>query len=920
MKRIVCLFIANYFVLLNFVLAQTVHISGKVLNEDNKPLAFTTIRLNDGQQSTYSNEQGEFTFQISSGLPLVKLTLQHVGKQSVSKTIFRKDFSQKHLFILKDLSLTLEEVDINPRVRQTKTSNSSIVFDKETIEASQAFSLQDVLLKLPGKAAVAPDLNKVETLTLRGGTGTLGGSSLYNLNNSLGIAIIMDDIYLSNDANMQSRSVSRWGMTNATLSGVGYSDSYLGTQSAQTYDVAFQGIDLREIPVNNIESIEVVRGVASARYGEITDGAVIINRQAAQSPWAINIQLNGGSTSTSISKGFILPEKWGALNLSSNYTHSNADPRDKIKTFDRYNQSLMWTKRFANGIKNTFSFDHNYRNDGRRADPDDETQQMSVFKNKGISVANRISIPTGSRFFENINANINYSNSDQYSFKQYILNRGITAITVKDTTGIYKGYFSNGSYMAEEEIIGNPINFSARLDASATFVLGAHTHHLSYGVNYNYSNNGGKGVISDPDRPRWVLNGGGNERAYDFEHLPAAQNWGFYVEDQISGTLLQKSYNANIGLRSDIQNGYFTLQPRFSSRLRWNDRWATTASFGISSKAPTLAHMYPAPVFIDIDLLKVYAGDLSKALYLVFTDKKILDNAHLKPSMASQAELGLEYQAKTFSSSLYSYYKHNWNGYETVNQPHWYRLPEFDYSVDNEGNITYTPNGKENTYFDFYGYEMVNGASGSSLGLEWMLNFKPINAIKTSFSLVNNLQYNSYNRTQHVRVKIENNKIILPDGNSMTYAVYNPDDTHYTQIMSKVNSSTHIPKLGFIVNFSADIFWLEKQKASSNIYPVGYYTSEAKYFLINEQPLPQDILNSLKRIASDEAIEGIPHVHTIINMSLAKEINKKFRINLNAYNLFNIRPEYYRITNSGTERIVKYNRRPSFTIGTNIKF
>lgn len=923
MKNSICLWLTLILVgVFNISFAQIITLKGKIIGTNNKPLGYATIRLNDGQQVTSSNDSGEFLFKLSSNLQEVTLTVLHVGKKSRQVNIAKKDFSTFREIKLEDLSLTLDEVSITPSFQNTKNSNSSIFFDKETIQAAQAFSIQDVLMNLPGKSTIAPDLNKVSTLTLRGGNGQIGGGdNIFNLNNSLGIAIIMDDVHLSNDANMQSRSASRWGMSQATLSGVNYSDSYLGNQSSTNYDVAYQGIDLREIPANNIESIEVIQGVASAKYGEITDGAVIINRQAGQSPWAYNMQLNGGSVSTGLSKGFLLPKNFGALNFSTNYTNSNADPRDKIKSFNRINQALMWTKHFNANIKNTLSFDYNYRNDHRRADPDDDMAQMSKFRNQGLSVSNRTAIQTNSRFLNTVNFNINYSSSDQYSYKQYILNRGITAIAIKDTVGIYEGYFSNGSYRAEEEIIGKPKNFNGRIDASSYFNWGNSEHHLSYGASYNLSNNGGQGIISDPDRPRWLLDGGGNERAYDFEQLPSAQNWGLYIENSIKGTVLTKRYNANVGLRADIQNGYFTLQPRINTSIVWNDKWSSTAAFGISSKAPTLAHMFPAPVFIDIELLNVYAGDLSKALYLVYTDKKILNNDHLKPSMSSQIELGLQYKGSIVRSSLYGYYKNNWAGYETVSQPHLYTLPKYVYQVDpSSGNIAYNPTSETNNYFNFYGYEMTNGASSKSLGADWMLNFSQISAIKTTFSLINNIQFNRHKKTQPIRIAIENNRIILPDNSSLTHAEYSSDEGNYLQIMSKINSSTHIPKVGFIVNFSADVFWKETNTRTNSIFPNAYFNSAGRYFTMAEAPISPADFNSLQRISTDVISEGLPFVYTVINMSLVKEISKNFRINLNAYNLFNIRPEHYSITNNGTERILKYNRRPSFTIGTNIKF
>src|SRR5690606_16338493 len=131
-------------------------------------------------------------------------------------------------------------------------------------------------------------------------------------------------------------------------------------------------------------------------------------------------------------------------------------------------------------------------------------------------------------------------------------------------------------------------------------------------------------------------------------------------------------------------------------------------------------------------------------------------------------------------------------------------------------------------------------------------------------------------RTQPHRVQIENNKIILPDQSSMTYAVYEPDEGNQLQIMSKLNSSTHIPKVGFIVNFSADVFWKNQRRSSNSILPTAYYNSNGVYKTVTEAPLPSDIYNNLKQIPKDMVFENLPFVYCIVNMSLVKEINKKF--------------------------------------------
>jgi hypothetical protein len=82
--------------------------------------------------------------------------------------------------------------------------------------------------------------------------------------NSLGTAVIMDGAALSNNANMQLLSATMQG-ENANV-GVG------ATPAA--------GVDLRGISTDNIESVEVIRGIPSAQYGDLTSGAVIIKTKA----------------------------------------------------------------------------------------------------------------------------------------------------------------------------------------------------------------------------------------------------------------------------------------------------------------------------------------------------------------------------------------------------------------------------------------------------------------------------------------------------------------------------------------------------------------------------------------------------------------------------------------------------------------
>lgn len=229
--------------------------------------------------------------------------LRWLEKKTEQLVIKRGQFSRVLRIKMEELSYTLKEITVNPILQNTINSNSSIVFDEEAIERIQAFSLMDILNTIPGKATVAPNIDKPQMLNLRGNQ-----EGNYALNNSLGIAIVVDGVNLSNDANMQTRSLSQFSMGGGALSGA---KSYTGG------DVPFQGIDLRDIPVETIEKVEIIQGVASAQFSELTDGAILIDRKAAKTPWSFVTNVNGGSTNFSLSKGVELSKKSRSLKFSS---------------------------------------------------------------------------------------------------------------------------------------------------------------------------------------------------------------------------------------------------------------------------------------------------------------------------------------------------------------------------------------------------------------------------------------------------------------------------------------------------------------------------------------------------------------------------------------------------------------------------
>ena len=878
-------------------------LQGKVVNESNAALQFVTISVDDVLLSTQSNAQGEFSISIPASLDAVTLKFSMVGKMSETRVIKKENYAQYLRVTLKDLSLTLKEINISPVQQHTINSNSSIVFDEEAIERIQAFSLMDILNTIPGKSTSAPNIDNPQNITLRGNQG-----GAYDANNSLGVAIIMDGFNLSNDANMQTRSVSQFGMLASTMKGV---------NGSVNGDVPFTGIDLREIPVETIEKVEVIQGVASAQYAELTDGAILIDRKAAATPWSFVTNVNGGSTNFSLTKGLQLKGNLGALNLGLNYAISNPDPKDKIKQYDRFSPSLMWSTRFHPKIKNTFSLDYSNRTDQMKMDPDDDSDRKSFSKNTGIRLANRLNWKLDLPYAKSLNFNISYSESNQHSFNQFLINGSPKGYSYKDTTGIYEGILLSGRYVSQEEIIGKPVTASANINLSADLTLGEILHVFSYGFSSNYSNNGGKGIVADPDRPRWVNLSGQNARPYSFEYLDPLINYGFFISDTFKSTVGSKALQTNLGFRIDQQNGSWSLQPRLSTVIKWNNKLDFTAAFGISSKSPTMAHRYPAPTFLDIPLILAYNSE--DALYLVYTEKYLADNSHLKPSKSQQAEIGMRYKHSSFNTSLNAFWKNNSGGFSAIKQYKTITVPEYEYYFDEQKReILYHTTGNFISYFDLGDFNLGNNLNSISYGVDWMISTEKIRPINTSLNFSTSLIFSKENpKVDDIVVLKQPLQINAQD---VWYMVYPASSKNLkTNMMSKLGSTTHIPQLGFVVMTNLDFYWLRNTSSKYGVKiqkAIGYLDADG-----NQQDFPQGMENLPVRDLSLSNVD-LPFFYGSLNLSVAKEIKKKFRIAVTAYNVLNIQPENIIYSETNTEKftVEKFNSPLSITGGISMKF
>lgn len=901
-------------------------ITGKVYDEQQKAIELVNIKLVETNQYAVSKNDGSFS--IPGAKPTgqeVTLEFSSIGFKKLSKkvniTASKLDLG---IITLKVLDLSLKEISISAKRDYQGSTNSSFIIDRDMIEQIPALSINDLLNQIPNRTISPPSLQSVQNLTLRATFPERLTKDPFQLNNAFGVAIIMDGQAISNNANMQSYNPGISGLSDAHI----YSPSSYGLSGAKNRqysgDYAFGGTDLRQIPADNIESIEVIAGVPSAKYGDLTDGAIIIERQAGKSPGYLRMQIRDNATSYGLSKGFKLSDQLGSLNLGLNYVNSYADNREKLKAYKRINTNAMWTNSFGREkqLKNTFSIDYGRNLDGIKHDPDDPKSTKTRFDSWNFGIGNRFNYRLKGNFLKNIALNVKYSEGHQQTYKEEIVNKSYIAYSDATSTGITEGIFDTGIYNSVYQVDGRPVSLSARLDFNSEFNTGELIHYFSFGAGYNYSINKGEGQLSDPNRPRvqttaqspTSLSRGryGSDRYYDFKLAVAQQDVGAYLEDMFKLKVFNRELNVRAGARLDVQNGYASLAPRTNVNYQLSDKVRMGLAYGIAFKSPGLAHRYPGPTFMEVPLLLSYNGNVNESLYLLYVERYDPTNKNLKSSQNQTFEFTTQVKLKDFNLSLSAFHKEAKNGISTISNLKNISLPTYTVTPVPGEKPTVTTSGLKKYQLNYFTFS--NTLQSKSTGLELMLSTPAIEAISTSFNISGGIFKTNSRTTELTRRDVAAGNNTNPEYPKT--GLYEPSNQTSYESNGRITATTHIPKISLIAQFTADFKFLRKTKRriSAGI-PLGYYNNDLEYISINHFDKNDPIHSLLVIPESAFQEDDLPRILPNYHLSLSKEIKKRFKFSFNVYNVFNYQPSY--LTSGGN--LMMPNPSPTFGAELSLK-
>ena len=894
-----------------------VKISGTVYELDGKkslPLGYATIAIPDMALGTTSNENGKYEL---DGVPAgkVRLSIQFVGKVTIDTLVnATKDLSLN--FTLKNESFKLKEVTVTATNSRTGKSTASHI-SRTAMDHMQATSLYDIMALMPGGVSENQDMSKAQQINIRQLSGSTGPEAPMN---ALGTAVIRDGAPISNNANMSAMSASVLGSSDATPGALGGGASPAG------------GTDVRSISTENIESVQIIRGIPSVEYGDLTSGAVIINTKAGREPVRVKAKANPNIYQVSMGTGFELGGKKGALNVSADYAYNTTQPTASYETYQRATAKVLYSNNFFNSkLRTNTSFDFVYGLDQRKLNPDDEqTKTSSEGRDAGFTLNTNGTWSINKGWLKTVKYVLSGTYTDKQSFYQTIYSSASSPYSMTYTDGAilsnvagkhvldadgkeitnFSGadassyaYWLPSSYLGRRDIDSREVNLFAKLTATLFKQSGDVNNRILIGADFRSDGNVGNGSTFDQKTPpyRSVYGHNSSFRPRSYKDIPFVNQVGAYIEDNfkwsIGGT---HDFNLQAGVRYDhasVVGGI--VSPRFNASLDIIPNvFAIQGGYGIAAKMPSLLYLYPEDAYFEyVNMNELMNENIPADERLLITTTKVhkIDNSDLKIARNHKAEIGFNLQLGKSRLNVTAYQERLKNGYalgQTFDTFHPFMYNEYTRNANGEV-ILASANSVLSTYA-----KPTNNLNLETKGVEFDLNIGRIDAIRTAFQL-----NGSWMRTKSWRDGYDFYDDSGDNGaDRKPIAVYSQEGnaSYRQQFVTTLRATHNIPRIGFVVTMTAQAVWNQSnwETYGNDSIPVGYLSLEdAKFNQFEEgKYTTQDQLKAdgysymIQNVSHNNAIKESYSPYFCFNLNVTKEISDMLRVSFFANNMFRSYP------------------------------
>lgn len=702
-------------------------------------------------------------------------------------------------------SIELQEVVVTATQPDAPGSRSFV--GQDAIRHIQATDLSGLTQLLPGVLTRNPNLNSPASFTIRSAT-------YENETNALGTAIIVDGFRLNNNANMQQAGIDiRGNLFNST---------------------ALSGFDVRSLSPASIESAEVIRGVPSARYGDVTSGVVLVKSKAGLQPFTAGLRFTATEKLVSLGKGMTLGENGGTLYLGGDYALSTQAPELPEESFHRIGIQAAYAKDFSSATLRFNLRAYSSKDDDKRGKNTVEGEYQK-FLNQGISFSANGQWNLTKPWITDLEyqAGISYGYQKNESSTYYSGAQRVTTYTTE--AGEQAGIFLSPSYFSQLSVEGKPLSANASLTANWRKTFHEKTsNHLQLGVEADLEGNRGKGISFDPLSPPIEML---QLRTRSYKSIPLVYHFAAFAENKITLRTGEMRTELQAGIRiTQLQTEAMHYNPSADPRINirqvlidrndgsFLDRLSIRAAWGLMHKMPVLAYLYPDKSYIDKNCFTYNDAENNHRLTVMHTfvtDRTF--NPDLRLPVNRKFELGLNLRIAGITADIVWYNEHLKNGFCTTEQaePFTYRRyatltekgerPELGSSgVTNNGELLdYT----SNTTFATYS-QPQNGIEQKKQGIEYTIG--PVRFPHLHSSLLVNGSYldvrekNDALSAYHPQVEI--------NGKPYPYVgIYEASSLAtnlriWQQFSTRFQCVTQLPRIGLITSLTLQAVWIDKQQ------------------------------------------------------------------------------------------------------------
>lgn len=866
-------------------------ILGRVTDrESGEAIAAATVRIEELSLVALTDRQGNFSIrEIPQGTYL--LTFSYLGYSPVGRTV--KATGNEEHFVevqMERMSFELDEVVVMP-LNRTREGSSSSTVTQTALEYIQPSSLSDVLQLLPGYLSYDATISTKEQMYAR-----QAGS---DANTALGAAVISNGAPISN---------------NATL-------LRLPDDKVSERSTVGGGVDLRNISTDHMEEVEVVQGISSVKYGDMSSSLVILKPKTGVSPLSVRLKADPLNKLFYAGKGFSLGQRAGTLHLGADITQGRPDVRDNLQKYTRISFQASYAQKGSlagRGLNNTLTLSYVGTIDSQKSDPD-----LTPRTDKYQAYFNRVSLSYNGFWDINSRAVNHIEAVFSGDYTSHLLRRdmtvapnGILPYPSSTRPGEHEGAYLPAQYISRYKNEDRPLSLFARINAVGIYSPGRTTHRVMLGGEVSADKNLGAGMVYDAETPPYPTSPyASRERAY--RDVPAMVRYSLFAEEKLLTSLGRHKIALVAGVRlstlGNLPAGY-RMRGRLYGEPRVNATWdlpafslgkntlqiAIRGGYGQQVKMPTLDYLYPQASYNDVIVLNYYSQNADNRVLWTYTSIKDRINTQLSPNRNVKYEAGADFTLGKYRLSFTVFHERSGSGFDY--RTRYYSLPYLKRS-----SLSHPVEGKpsledfiavEDTLLLSYSTPM-NSERTVKKGIEYTLTIPEIPILRTSVTINGAYYHTRYDNSlpmQH-----------YPAGQYMgkPYPYVGVYDWDYGTLRQQANTNfwlnTHLPRFRLYFSTMVQVVWLSSSRTEwFSGLPSSYISKDGI-----ERPFYPEM-------ASDPAFSSIvlsfsdgyfrPNrspVSVSLNLKASKEIGKNVKASFFVNRLWDYNPRYR--THLGTE-------------------